>query len=264
LSSLIETANRISGIPSGPPKILFIDVERIPGEALAFETKIRGGYIPAKDFVSKPRSICFAAKWYDDKRAKFFAEWDEPDNPDYFAQKSWELFEKADIVVTYYGTGADIPWFKATWLKAGLGEPSPFIHVDLYYTARQFGLLSSSLSEVCGFLGLPGKNGAYDKWEAIAAANGDEKARKKMRKYNVGDVGPDSLEGVFDIFRPYLKVNLGHWFDGDVCTKCGSDNIELIGIKRTGAMAYEAYRCTDCKGLSKGKRAVSSAGLRGL
>lgn len=262
MSALIETANRYSGIPSGPPKILFIDVERIPGEALAFDTKIRGGYIPAKDFKTPPRSICFAAKWYDEKRGKFYAEWDEPDNPNYFAEKSWALFEEADIVVTYYGTGADIPWFKASWLKAGLGEPSPYVHVDLYYTARQFGLLSSSLNEVSKFLGLPGKNGAYDKWEAIAAANGDEQARKNLKKYNLGDVGPDSLEGVFDIFRPYLKVNMGHWYAGDCCVHCGNNNIELVGLKRTGTASYETYRCPECKGLTKSKRAVSQAQMR--
>jgi hypothetical protein len=262
LSTLIDTANAIRNIPTGPPKILFIDVERIPGQALAFEQKIRGGYIPARDFTEKPRSICFAAKWYDEKRAHFYAEWDSTD-PHYFAKKSFELFEQADIVVTYFGTGADIPWFMQTWLAAGLGEPSPYVHVDLYYTAKKFGFLSNSLNEVCDFLGLPGKSGSYDKREALAAAAGDVEAQKRMKKYNVGDVGPDSLEGVFDIFRPYLKqVNFGHWYAGDVCTKCGSDALEFVGYKLTPSFRYETFRCQNCKGLTKDKKAVASAGMR--
>jgi hypothetical protein len=251
-------------IPQGPPKILFVDIERVIGTAVTFDTKVRGGFIPARDFLTRPRNLCFAAKWYDEKRAKFFATW-ESDDPDYFAKESWDLFDQADIVVTYYGTGADIPWFRQSWLQAELGEPSPSIHVDLYYTTRKFGLLSSSMEEACRFVGLPGKTGRYDKWEALDAEAGDVKAQKRIKKYNLGDVGKNSLEGLFDKYRPYLtQINYGNWFPGAVCSKCGGDHLEWVGYKVTGAARYDTYRCDDCKGLTRDKKAISSPDMRGI
>lgn len=266
MSSLIDTADQFRKVHSGPPRILLIDIERVPAKAYAFQRKIRGGFLALDNFIDRPETITFSAKWHGDKTAKFYAVWDQPDDPDYLAKKAWDLVDEADVVVTYFGTGADQKWLRNLWVQHRLYEPSPYIHVDMYYVvSKNLDLLSNSLGEVSRFLGLTGKNGKYNILEAIKCLEGDEKARKQMARYNKGDVGPQSLEGVFDIMRPYIKnLPLGHFGDG--CINCGSTFLTLVPnkYKLTGAAAYEVYRCDDCHTLNRGKKSVNSPTMRSV
>lgn len=43
---------------------------------------------------------------------------------------------KYDYVITYYGTGFDMPYTNTRLLIHGLAPLSPYRHVDMYYTAR--------------------------------------------------------------------------------------------------------------------------------
>jgi hypothetical protein len=249
-----------------PPRILLIDLERRAGQAFAFDQKVRGGFIPVSQFTRRPSTLCFAARWWH-KRTEFHAVWDSED-PHHLARESWRLVDEADVVVTYYGTGADIPWLMGDWKRAKLPEPSPYKHVDLYRTAKRFGYVSNGLAEVCHQLELGGKQGKYSPWEAEACVAGDEKARRKMRKYNMGDVGPTSLEGAFDEYRPFIKgLNLSLYGEDDrrACWSCNRDDTLVPdGHAMTIQTRYPAYRCAACGAVSRGKNRAASVPMRGV
>jgi hypothetical protein len=168
--------------------------------------------------------------------------------------------------VTYYGTRADIPWMQGDWKRAKLPEPSPYKHVDLYNTAKRFGFVSNSLAELCHQLELTGKQGRYSPWKAEACIEGDEKARREMRKYNIGDVAT-TLEPAFEELRPWIKgLNLSLYGADDrrACPKCNGESFEPAGWAVTGVTRYPAYRCRSCGGLSRGKNRAASVPMRGI
>ena len=248
------------------PRILLIDLERRAGQAFVFDQKIRGGFLPVSQWTSRPEMLCFAAKWHDRKRGEFYARWDHQD-PHHLARESWRLVDAADWVVTYFGSRADIPWLRQAWLEAELPPPSPYKHIDLYYTGAKFGFESKSLGELSKKLGLGGKQGKYSPYDAEACMDGDLKARARMKKYNLGDVGPTSLEGCFDRLRPWIPgLNVGLYMDDDarVCPSCGHDGLEPAGFAVTDVTRYPAYRCRECKALCRGKNRAASVPMRGI
>jgi hypothetical protein len=215
--------------PPAGPRILFIDLERVPGDVTldVWDPKDfrRINYVHPSRWNSRPEMLSFAARWETQRRGEFHASWDS-DDPHHLAHESWRMVDEATHIVTYYGRKADEPWLKQAWLKAKLPPPSTYKHIDLYYVARQFGLPSGSLDELCSFLGLPGKRGHYSIEAARACLAGDERKRAEMRRYNLGDVGPNSLGGVFEILRPWIPgLNLGAYYLDAVevarCPGCG-------------------------------------------
>ena len=69
-----------------------------------------------------------------------------------------------------------------------------------------------------------------------------------MARYNRHDV--IGLEEVYLKMRPYIKnhPNLGILMDEDVCTNCGSYNLEETeAVYFTSASKFPVFRCADCK-----------------
>lgn len=118
--------------------------------------------------------------------------------------------EKYDYVVTWYGTGFDIP-FLATRLLIFKEKPLKTIrHVDLYYTARgQFKLHSNALAVAAEtFLGDSRKTRIVGKIWANATRRGDMEVGQKAMSYIVdhciGDVV--DLEDLFKIFARFRNL----------------------------------------------------------
>ena len=105
--------------------------------------------------------------------------------------------EEADYVVTYYGTGFDIPYLNTRLLLAGERPLKAIRHIDLYYTARNsLKLHSNRLATVCDTL-----FGATKKTQILPAVwekalRGDKAALKYVIEHCVADV--EELERVFD------------------------------------------------------------------
>lgn len=230
-------------------RILTIDIERLPGVARLFDPKTN--YVPWSKWIESPRTICWAARWYGSKEAMFEAEWIDVDE---MVRRSWELYDEADAVVTFNGKRFDNKHLKAMWMEAGLPAPRPWKDIDLLPVARQFGFISSSLDYVTRRLGRPGKVIHYDVELALAAVNGDEKAQKKLRKYNIGDI--ELTEWLYDRFRgwmpnhPFLGAPAG---DEGVCNQCGSTDLKLQPTRyRAVVVDYALYRCQKCGGNVRG------------
>ena len=257
--------------PPAGPRVLFIDLERVPGEVTldVWEPRdfARINYVHPSKWSTRPTMLSFAARWDGQKRGEFHASWDS-DDPHHLARESWRLVDAATHVVTYFGARADIPWLKQAWVAAKLPPPSTFKHIDLYRTGAQLGLPSKSLDELCGFLGIEGKRGHYSIAEARACLAGDEKARRRMRRYNLGDVGPNSLGGVWDALRPWIPgLNLGALYPDAVerqrCPACGkADTLRADGWHLAAVQVYGELRCSECGAIARNNHVKQRTSVR--
>ncbi|MGI0060150.1 MAG: ribonuclease H-like domain-containing protein [Nitrosotalea sp.] len=113
--------------------------------------------------------------------------------------------KKYDVLVTYYGTGFDIPFMRTRAMKAGI--PFPFYkeigHLDLYYVVRnRLKLHSNRLASVCAFFNIEGKTGIDNEYWA-RAISGDQESIKYILDHNKGDVR--ILEKVHNLMIPYMR-----------------------------------------------------------
>lgn len=240
-------------------KILTIDIERLPGLARVWQPRTK--YVPPQSFVEWPRLLCFAARWYGKKRPIFEAEWIDRDR---MIERSWELYNEADIVVTFNGRRFDNKHLRSDWLLAGMPPPAPWKDIDLFVVARQFGFESKSLDSLTRRLGRGGKALHYNADLAFAAVEGDREAQRLLREYNVGDV--ELTDWLADRLRPWTSTHphIGTAGDEKRCNACGSENLTLLKSRyRAVVMDYALYRC-ECGALVRGGWVARVANTRGV
>lgn len=110
-----------------------------------------------------------------------------------------------DVLVTYYGTGCDLPFIRTRALKHGYNFiPYGFMkHIDLYYLVKhKLKLKSNSLKTACELLGKKGKTELkLDLW--IDALTGDRKALNYIYTHNKYDV--KITEKLYDTIIKYQR-----------------------------------------------------------
>lgn len=258
---------RVAG--AGAPRILTIDLERLPGrftrDIWEGRDLARIGYLHPDRWTELPSTLCASWKWHGTSRVGFVAEWDAAE--DFHTSRTLlALLDEADIVVTYNGGRADLKWLRQDWAQAGLAPPTPFRHVDLYLVARrEFAFESKSLRHLCERLGLDNKDGHYNADEARAAAAGDVKAQRRLTRYNKQDVRV--TEAVFDRLRPFVRgINFGLYREDGArcCPSCGSEQLEPAGWATTAVTRYPAFRCSSCGSVSRGKHRAAAVPMRGV
>jgi len=242
-------------------RILILDVERLPGTAYAWGPKTK--YIAPSNFVEWPRLLCFAARWYGHRETIFESEWEDRDQ---MLHRAWDLYNEADVIVTYYGTGADNRWLSTEWLEAGFSPPEPWKDVDLYKVVRsQFGFESNSLDTVTKRLGATGKTTRYSMDLAWACVDGDEAAQRKMKSYNARDVRLTLW--LYNRLRGWIPnhPHLGAWGDDARCPQCGSGELVLSSRRyKAVLLEYALYRCQSCGGNVRGSWEGRLASTRGV
>ena len=250
------------------PKILCIDLERLPGTVTLdiFDAKQRTDYIHATKWSTYPETLCFSWRWLDERKTHFASTWGGQD----LAALSWSLYSQATHVLGFNQRRADNKWCRDDWLFAGLPEPTPWRDIDLYVIgSQQFALEARSLDFMCQRLGVPGKRGHYSIAMARAAAGGDEKAQRSMERYNRGDVA--ATIACFEKLRPLAKfpgLNLGLYYgDGSEhrCSKCGHKGLDAVtSDAATPATLYAQYRCRKCGGLTRNANRRGHSPMRGV
>jgi len=244
-------------------KILVIDIERLPGLARAWDQKTR--FIHINNFTRLPSLLCFAAKWHGSRTTEFHAAWDDHDA---MVRRAWELYDEADIVVTYNGVRFDNRHLKSEWLLAGFPPPRPWKDVDLFAVNRStFGFESKSLQHLCYRLGLDLKSGHYDAVMAEKCMDGDATSQRTMKRYNIGDV--KITEQAWLRLRGWMP---GHPMPGGPvesgelsCNQCGGSDLERNGWYRAAVQEYAAYRCRTCGANVRSghiKRVSNTRGIR--
>lgn len=206
--------------------------------------------------------LCFAYKWLDEKKVHFVAQNDfknyKPgvNNDTKVVQALWELFNQADITIAHNAVNFDEKKSNARFIQRGLKPPAPHQVIDTLRVARRhFGFTSNKLNDLGKYLGVGQKadTGGFETWKQCIA--GDEKAWRRMKKYNLQDV--KLLEDV------YLKLRAWHTshpalnvLDGkpSSCSKCGSEKIYAgMKYKATNTNLYQYFRCGDCGGSMKSR-----------
>jgi len=129
---------------------------------------------------------------------------------------------KYKIIVTYYGTGFDVPFLRAKALHYNQYFPSyineeqllkngntkivtvpELYHFDLFYVVKSKLCISrKSLDNACDYLGIPGKT-PIDKEMWRRAKYGDPAALNEVISHNVGDV--EILEQLHNRLEPFAK-----------------------------------------------------------
>lgn len=130
--------------------------------------------------------------------------------------------QKYAIIVTYYGTGFDLPFIRTKAMHYNLYFPGyvnevyenrsgatlvksypELFHFDLYYTVKAKMCLSrKSLANVCEYLGIDGKTPLKGStW--VKAKYGDAAALQEVLDHNIADVV--ILEQLHDRLEPFAK-----------------------------------------------------------
>lgn len=265
-------SKRITPAARKQVRVLVVDIERVPGRAevqhrgltisgdfwdLGSWKHTTGRRIHADDVIEWPRTICAAAKWYDEREVMFAAEWLDGGH-EAFIRQVWEWYDAADLTVGHNIVGFDEPILRADWALYGWPEPRPWKPVDTLKVARSaFKFESNTLDSLCKRLGVKAKTDKYSVEVARAACAGDEKAQRKLKKYNIGDIR--ASQDLYDRLRPHIK-NHPHlsMFTGEEwgCPNCGEKNLSTNGNGEayTNVQRYRSYVCPSCGHHVRGNR----------
>ena len=115
---------------------------------------------------------------------------------------------KYDRLVTYYGSGFDLPWTRsrALYHKIPFPEFKSLYHTDLYYVARKkLAMHSNRLGAVCEFLGIEAKNHPMTPTLWQRAGAGEPEALQEILTHNKEDV--ESTDALFDALLDHMLVN---------------------------------------------------------
>lgn len=201
-----------------------------------------------------PIIMCFSYQWYGEKkihnhRIQILNGKEIVSEKD-VVERLWELFDEADIVVAHNALRFDNKVATAAFLRHNLTPPTPYKTIDTLRVVKSISRFNSnSLDAIGETLGLGRKTAVKhsDLWHDCL--QGDKKAWKKMVAYNNQDVR--LLTAIYEKLRPYIKnhPNLGVILQKrDVCSKCGSSNLQARGRegRRTGMV--QRWVCNDCGG----------------
>jgi uncharacterized protein YprB with RNaseH-like and TPR domain len=169
----------------------FLDIETSnlkanAGPMLSWAMKVRGEKEPRYDIIRKEEML---DKSYDKR----------------IVQSCIDNIREMDAIVTYYGSGFDVPFIRTRAIGMGLDFPKygEIFHWDLYYQARSKLLTHrKSLDAITAFFGIEGKT-HLDMEVWFDARFGDKDALDYVLDHNLADV--DILEKAFDKLEPYSK-----------------------------------------------------------
>lgn len=235
-------------------RILIIDIETHPGVSHYWSTyKTTLG---PDMLITEPGVLCVAAKWLDEGKTMFF-RMNSLDDKDEMLRAVYDLLDEADAVVHYNGESFDAPHLNREFFLRGWAPPSPYKHIDLLRTMqRKFKFAMNKLAWIGPVAVGASKEstGGMATWFGCMA--GDEKAWKRMRKYNIQDVKVTE-----ELYLKSLAWIDGHpsrqLYDGHAnCPACGSDHKQRRGYAYTPQTKFVKFQCQDCGKYWRGTEAV--------
>jgi DNA-directed RNA polymerase subunit RPC12/RpoP len=233
-------------------KILLFDVEVSPN--LATVWGIFNQNIGINQLLETSKVMCFAAKWVGEKGIIFDNEYESGHKN--MVKHIYSLLNDADAVVTYNGDRFDLKVMNREFLKYNIPPPDGVHSIDLLKVVKKrFRFVSNKLDHITQELniGEKVKHEGHELW--IKCMNGDKKAWKDMEKYNKMDV--ILLDRLYHKLLPWIKnhPNYGLYTEQEhtLCPNCGSTHIVKNGVETTQTMAYQRYRCQDCKTPLRGR-----------
>lgn len=254
------SANKAPVLQS-PAKILILDIETAPLRSYTWGLWKQN--IGLNQIISDFYIISWAAKYLgeDYVYSDVLTPTEAIEEDDERIMKTlWGHLNNCDVVIAHNGVKFDIPKINTRFVLHDIMPPSPYKQIDTLLTARNvFGFTSNRLDYLAKFFGYGGKETTdFSLWEECMVGN--PKALEYMVFYNRNDVV--ILEKVYLKLRPHMRnhPNVTLYIDEAEmsCPHCGSKHIHPIEDKyfMTQAVRYQAYRCDDCKSISRSKQAV--------
>lgn len=249
-------------------KVLVIDIENGPNLAAVWGLFNQNIGI---DMIHESSSVlCFAAKWKGESDIFFYSDYHN--GHDKMIAKAWELLDAATAVITYNGDGHDFKHLHREFLLAGLPAPSPSKSIDLLKVVRKrFKFPSNKLDYVAQTLGVGSKvrHPGYQMWRDAVTGDADAKreAWKLFKEYNIGDVF--LTEDVERLLLPWIDnypiVHIPLEENIFMCHKCGSTQIDDMGIEIVGSYIYPKLFCVGCHSWLRGMKNVGKiANVKGI
>ena len=248
-------------------KKLYLDIETAPNVVLAWG--LFNQNISINQIVKPGYTLCWAAKWEDEKEIMFSSVWGDGETK--MLKRMHKLLSKADAVIHYNGKSFDMPILNKEFIKHRIHPPTPYQQIDLLQTARyKFKFTSNKLDYVAQFLGLGSKTQHKGMSLWVGCMEGNKRDLKIMEKYNKQDVR--LLPKVYNALLPWIQnhpnENLYHDLvdkQGEhvtVCTNCGSSHIVRNGTEKLATQCYQRYKCMDCGTPLRGRSTVLDADKR--
>lgn len=231
-------------------KILFYDIETTPLMAYIWR--------PGKQVVRHQQLvegaeltdiICLAYCWNDGKPAKVIGWGYEEQNSKPIIELFDELASQADIVIGKNSDRFDNKHMNTRRLIEGLPCSPEWTKYtdDLEKQIRKhFALPSYSLDYFSKLIGIGGKvSMQFGDWIDIVEQR-DEKAYKKMLRYNKKDT--EDTRAIWEYCEKHItpKYQMPAQKGVPTCKNCGGENLTKDGVRRQGKNTYQEYRCKDC------------------
>lgn len=179
------------------PHVLYLDIEMGLGRFYNFDLKVRGEYISHKRIDKEPFIVCWSAGWCN--TSKIVSDCVTVDEALAFDDARiisplLKLIEQADCVAGHNVGGFDMPKINARAKANNIPLPEQdFKMIDTLTMARgggqrkRYSFLSNRLDYLAPLYGFRPKDAMSDA-DWLRITQGDEKALRKMLKYNRGDV----------------------------------------------------------------------------
>jgi hypothetical protein len=238
------------------PRILVFDIETTP--MLSWHWRTWKENIAPIQTVKHSRLLCWAAKWIDSNMIYFDSTQKDGDNDKRCSYELWKLCDQADILVAHNGRAFDMAKLNARWVKHGIEPPSPSKWVDTLKVARaRFCFPSNKLDGIARYLNLGTKleHEGFGLW--LRCMDGERKAWKRMRDYNIQDVLLE--EELYLKIRAWdnrhPNVELFYEDGEDRCVCCGGRALkELAQPAHTSVLEFTAFRCQKCKKVMRSRK----------
>lgn len=237
-----------------PPKILLLDIETLPIEALVWDVWKQNIYM---EQIKKDWSVlCYAAKWLFD--AEVMGNVVSPEEAvnhrdDSILPEIWHLMNEADWIIWHNGKDFDAKKLNARFFVRGMPKPMYYQSIDTKAIAKEeLGLTYNKLDWIASILGVGRKiETEFSWWKECEAGNKEYLA--KMLEYNKMDTHLE--EEVYLRLRPWMtkhpNMNLYANHVGNVCPTCGEPGLNWHGQYATALGLYRAFRCGRCGAIGR-------------
>jgi hypothetical protein len=161
----------------------------------------------------------------------------------------YDLVKEATIIVGHNSRRFDVRVIQSRFFAHGLRSPARLVVEDTLAIARRYFMLpKNNLEEVSRYLGLPLRKTKVKHSDVIwDCLDGDEKAWRKMKKYNRRDILLTR-----EIYKAMRGWHIQHYNlnlvkrDGNACPTCLSENVHPDGHRYCKTFVRQKYECRNC------------------
>jgi uncharacterized protein YprB with RNaseH-like and TPR domain len=197
-------------------KILLLDIETTPLQVYTWGLWDQN--IGINQIIKSTEMMCFGAKWLGQKSVTFKSV--HHDGKKTMLEELHKLMDEADVLVGWNSAAFDHKHINREFLENGMTPPAPTKDLDLMtITKANFQFPSNKLDYVAQKLGVGAKvkHSGFELW--IKCMDGDDKAWREMKKYQIQDV--QLLDSLYDILLPWFPGS------GSVSSKERQDLVEV-------------------------------------